>query len=448
MPTVGFSAPRGGGCPPAPRARCHALGWCRAPRCPASAAPLARGGCPPPPFGSAVPPPVLGVPRRVAPRVPPPPSARAGLGGGLPPATHAGCIAGMLGAASPMRRVPYEHDAVPKSYTISPHRKYRTLSFCNFFAVFLCQFVNCPYICSTSSAHARHVVGMLTPRDVLINMAILLNIISTGSRKSAGAATFRKVRGRTIMSQKRGSSAKSLETRAAVGLVRTYREAIFFIMSAFADGMQNSINQSFEPTEYGSRRNAFFKLNYSAVELAVNRSELGLALLDQIMHNVSFTGVSISRESGAVTFTSFDEAGWNTLMREAYAAGVIGAYTRSTIGAKVINTFDAVWNPTADPGTAVVTGMVVRVATGTTGQTITAVEISGTNLPETPTYSIRPGSPTIAALVGSWNGHVFTPSGASATYEWRGTYTIYITDGTRVLYSRDVTFYSPGAGGE
>lgn len=279
-------------------------------------------------------------------------------------------------------------------------------------------------------------------------MAILLNIISTGSRKSAGAATFRRVRGRTIMSQKRGSSAKSLETRAATGLVRTYREALFFIMSAFCDGMQNTINESFEPTKYGSRRNAFFKLNYSAVELAMNSSPLGLALLDQIMHNVSFTGVTVGTGDAARYFNSFDITGWDSLITAASEADASGAYVRSNIGATTWLSFEDGWNSSTDPGTATVTGMVVRVATGTTGQTITSVEISGTNLPETLNYSIRPGSPTIAALVGTWNGHVFTPSGASATYEWRGTYTMYVTDGTRVLYSRDVTFYSPGAGGE
>lgn len=157
---VRFSAPFGGGCPQAPRARCHALGWSSAPRVPASAVHLAGGGGPPPPFGSAGPPPVLGVPRRVCPRVPGPPSARAGPGGWLPPATHAGCVAGMLGAASPMRRVPYEHDAVPISDTIPPLRKYQTLSFCNFFAVFYCQFVNCPYLWRTISAHVPHVAGI------------------------------------------------------------------------------------------------------------------------------------------------------------------------------------------------------------------------------------------------------------------------------------------------
>lgn len=46
------------------------------------------------------------------------------------------------------------------SSTFRPHRKYRTLSFCNFFAVFHCQFVNCPYLCRTISAHVPHVAGI------------------------------------------------------------------------------------------------------------------------------------------------------------------------------------------------------------------------------------------------------------------------------------------------
>lgn len=282
-------------------------------------------------------------------------------------------------------------------------------------------------------------------------MAISLNIITTGSRGSAGAATFRRVRGRTIMSQKRGSNKSSLETRAALGLVRTYREALFFIMSSFCDGMQNSINESFEPTKYGSRRNAFFKLNYSAVEKAINGSELGLALIDQIMHNVSFTGVSISRESGAVSFTSFDDTGWNTLMREAYQAGVTGAYTRSTIGTKVINTFDSVWNTATDPGTGRINEMVVSVGTATAaGQTIERITIAGTNLAYPPTFTIKVGSTQANALTGSWQGNVWRPSGDSATQRWASTYTVYIMDGTRAVYGRDVTFHvlSDGAGGE
>lgn len=300
-----------------------------------------------------------------------------------------------------------------------------------------------------------HNIGMCSARrrhinpDIYANiMAILLNIISTGSRKSAGAATFRRVRGRTIMSQKRGSSNKSLETRAATGLVRTYREAVFYVMSAFADGMQNSINESFEPTKYGSRRNAFFKLNYSAVELALNGSELGLALLDQIMHNVSFTGVSTGSDESQVTFNAFDDIGWTTLLSSAEQAGVNGSYIRSNIGGAKYLDFGDAWVSEADPSTATVTGFVLNVTTGPIGQRIASVTIQGVNIPATVTYSVRVGSPNSPALAGSWAGSKFTPSGADAATEYTNTHTIFITNGTRVLYSRDVQFYSQGAGGE
>ena len=279
-------------------------------------------------------------------------------------------------------------------------------------------------------------------------MAILLNIISTGSRKSAGAATFRRVRGRTIMSQKRGSSNKSLETRAATGLVRTYREAMFFVMAAFADGMQNSINESFEPTKYGSRRNAFFKLNYSAVEKAINGSELGLALLDQIMHNVSFSGVSVTSGETSVSIMALNADGWDALFNAAAAAGIDGVYVRSNIGQQVLIPFADGWSDGTDPGTAVVTGFVLNVTTGPVGQRIASITIQGVNIPATVTYSVRVGSPNSPALVGSWAGSKFTPSGADAATEYTNTHTVYITAGTRVLYSRDVTFYSQGAGGE
>lgn len=283
-------------------------------------------------------------------------------------------------------------------------------------------------------------------------MAVDFGNLNSGLRGSSGNTTWRRVRGRTIQSQKRGKNKKAFfETRAAAGLVRSYREALFYIMSNFCDGMQNSINASFEPTKYGSRRNAFFRLNYSAVEKALNGSELGLAVLDQVMHNVSFTGVSIRQESGTAAFNSFDESGWNTLMREAYNAGVTGAYTRSNIGTKVVNTFDTIWNPSTDPGTGRVNEMVVSVGTATTaGQNIERIVIAGTNLALPPTYTIKVGSTQATALTGSWQGNTWRPTGDSATQRWASTYTVYIMDGTRVVYGRDVTFHalSEGAGGE
>lgn len=283
-------------------------------------------------------------------------------------------------------------------------------------------------------------------------MAVLLNIISTGARRSAGAATFRRVRGRTILSQKRSGSNKSLETRAAAGLVRTYYEALFYIMSAFADGMQNTINQSFEQTRYGSRRNAFFKLNYSAVELALNSSPLGLAILDQIMHNVSFTGVTLVVGNHTYEFTAFSSAGFSQIMSAAADNNVDGSYIRSNIGSVVYARFSDGWDENPDPSTAGVSGFVINVGSATNeGQTIVSIVVQGSNLPEVITYAVRVGNPSATPLSGSWSGSVFSPSGESATRRYANPSDVYITDGTRVLYSRRVDFYATGqnqAGGE
>lgn len=233
--------------------------------------------------------------------------------------------------------------------------------------------------------------------------------------------------------------------------MRTYREALFYIMSAFADGMQNSINESFSPTKYGSRRNAFFKMNYSAVEKAVNASPLGLALLDQVMHNVSFTGVTAQVGEQTNSIDSFDEGNFSTLMMMAAKAGTRGNYIRSNIGGSVFSGFDEPWNANSDPGSGIVTSMVVSIGSGTSaGQPISSIRIEGTNLVLPPTFSVRVGNPNSAPLTGSWANNVWTPSGDSATRRFIGTNTIYICDGTRVIYQRDVTFYSgnPSAGGE
>lgn len=282
-------------------------------------------------------------------------------------------------------------------------------------------------------------------------MAIDNGNLMSGIRGSAGNTTWRRVRGRTIQCQKRQSGKNTIQTRAVGGVVRTYREAMFFIMSAFADGMQNSINESFNPTKYGSRRNAFFKANYSAVEKAVNGCQLGLNLLDAIMHNVSFTGVTAGTEEPLQNIDNFGEVGWNSLFSAADAAEVRGAYIRSNIGGTKYQGFDETWSANPDPGAGTVTTMVVSIGAGTSaGQPISSIRIDGTNLVIPPTFAVRVGSPNSTPLTGSWANNVWTPSGDSATRRFVGTNTIYLSDGTRVIYQRDVTFYSgnPSAGGE
>lgn len=273
-------------------------------------------------------------------------------------------------------------------------------------------------------------------------MAILLNIISSGSRKSAGAATFRRVRGRTIMSQKRGGlSASALETRAAAGLIRSYREALFYIMTSFCAGMANSIKSSFEPTKYGSSRNAFFKLNYSAVEAAVNGTELGLALLDQLMHNVSFTGVTVtSQEAGSRSITAFDVTNFDTLMNNGLGLSVVratrGGYVRYVAGGEGEV---AAWSDYEDPTGSSISAFEVAVTTATTsGQRITSVTVtSATNF--TPSANIEVAVST-QVLQGSWTGNTFT---VSESPYFSGNYTVRIrTTSGEILAERLVTFYS------
>lgn len=282
-------------------------------------------------------------------------------------------------------------------------------------------------------------------------MAVDFTNINSGLRGSAGNTTWRRVRGRTIQQQKRQSGKNTIQTRAVGGLVRTYREAIFYIMTNFADGLQNSINESFEPTKYGSRRNAFFKLNYSAVEQALNASALGLAVLDAVMHNVSYTGVTVPDGQSTRHLPAFDEDGWDALFNAADSAGVKGRYIRSNIGGKVTNEYSDAWQDGNDPGTAQVNEIAVTVGTSTSaGQNIVSVVVVGVNLPNPITYSVRVGSPNATPLAGAWAANRFTPSGESATQRWASAMTVYITDGTRVMFSRLVNFYSgsPSAGGE
>lgn len=280
-------------------------------------------------------------------------------------------------------------------------------------------------------------------------MAVLLNIISSGSRKSAGAATFRRVRGRTIMSQKRGGlSASAMETRAAAGLVRTYREAIFYVVTSFAAGMAQSINVSFEPTKYGSSRNAFFKLNYSVIELALNGSPLGLALLDQVMHNVSFTGVTAGTGDAERSITNFTAEGFSTLMEALDIAGVSGTYVRISRGGIQRRSFEEPWGQTPDPTGAVISSFEVSVSPATSsGQRITSVRVtSSLNFVGGSSYDVYIQGYT---LTGSWSGNTFVVSDSPYFTDRHTVYIRKIPENTFIA-QRVVDFSTSGteAGGE
>lgn len=94
-------------------------------------------------------------------------------------------------------------------------------------------------------------------------MAIVNSIFMGDARKSAGNGTFRTVRGRTIVSQK-------VSKRGAVTGSLSKNQFALAVISRFASLHAADILVSFDPTTYGSSRNAFFKLNYDALKAAVN----------------------------------------------------------------------------------------------------------------------------------------------------------------------------------
>ena len=94
-------------------------------------------------------------------------------------------------------------------------------------------------------------------------MAIINSVFMGRAKKSAGNATFRTVRGRTIASQKvakKGTMSGNLSAN----------QFAMACISRFASLYANDIALSFDPTTYGSSRNAFFKVNYAALKKALN----------------------------------------------------------------------------------------------------------------------------------------------------------------------------------
>lgn len=94
-------------------------------------------------------------------------------------------------------------------------------------------------------------------------MAIINSVFIGRAKKSAGNATFRTVRGRTIASQK-------VAKKGTQNGMHSSNQYALACISRFASLYASDINLSFDPTTYGSSRNAFFKLNYAAMKKAIN----------------------------------------------------------------------------------------------------------------------------------------------------------------------------------
>lgn len=95
----------------------------------------------------------------------------------------------------------------------------------------------------------------------------IINAIGIGrTRKSMGNVTYRSVRGRTIGSQKRVAGEQGAITR---GLSGNIRKPLFAMINLFMAAHASDIQVSFNKSKYGSQRNYFFTMNYSAMSAAL-----------------------------------------------------------------------------------------------------------------------------------------------------------------------------------
>lgn len=93
-------------------------------------------------------------------------------------------------------------------------------------------------------------------------MAISRSLAMGRARKSAGDLTFRTVRGRTIVSQKRGRNAVQAEGETAL-------QFEFALVSRFIRMHRASIDLSFNKSKYGSQGNFFQGVNKAGMRAAM-----------------------------------------------------------------------------------------------------------------------------------------------------------------------------------
>lgn len=88
--------------------------------------------------------------------------------------------------------------------------------------------------------------------------------------KSAGNLTYRVVRGRTIASEKVGSTAAIREAAYSNNGKLNKRCALFLLINSFIGAHRVAINASFNKSKYGSAGNFFYKLNRVPLEAALS----------------------------------------------------------------------------------------------------------------------------------------------------------------------------------
>lgn len=224
------------------------------------------------------------------------------------------------------------------------------------------------------------------------------------------------------MSQKR---MKGTPTRAD-GQVMTYREAIFAVINAAAKVLSASIDQSFEKTKYGSRRNGFFKRNYQYFE------ELAQSPLAETANSFGDVLKSFGLKTGQTIVAGLqagiiDTSAVETAMQATSTEGVFGfmaftiwsqnvgskaRYIRADIGnTLLVMTASDAWNSEDNIGTAPYVTAFISTTQGTGNEMkLTKFNVQGRNLQELVTDGNVTNSDG-SRINGTWSeeGQVFTP---------------------------------------
>lgn len=168
-------------------------------------------------------------------------------------------------------------------------------------------------------------------------MSIVSGYQNSRWKNSIGNVTYRRVRGRTIASEK--VSERPLNTDAATRApgvkAMSIKQMTFGLITRFAKNHEASINESFDKTKYGTSRNYFMKVNYPGMSAAFE------SLYTQIDDNATDT-MAISDEAIEEAITDYATENPTSIYRVRKA----GATTTYVTGA---------WDDSANPIIATVT---------------------------------------------------------------------------------------------
>lgn len=223
------------------------------------------------------------------------------------------------------------------------------------------------------------------------------------------------------MSQKR---MKGTPTRAE-GMVMTYREALFTIVTAAARVLAVSIDASFDKTRYGSARNNFFKMNYEYFKewgqnpIFNGGGDFTNALIGSGMSEGQTilaalqSGVINAAELEIAMRASRDELGNYTFMAADWGSNQLQTkYIRvSKDGEFVVNDADQFWEESQTPVKQPTNVTIIGETTGTgNAMTLLNMQVRGDNIQGLATTNAIFQVNSTENLLGTWSadGQVFT----------------------------------------